>query len=161
VLDPNQETNLLAAVRALSTWPGNDLWGGGRAGGSGPDFVIEAVGAETVEPRVERGPDPTGVLAIQQAYTMCAPGGHVVTTSLARGNVTLPAVTFNIGGRTHHSGQAGGCSPMRDIPRFVAMLESGRYDAKAMATRVVGIEGVREGYEEVAYRTTVTGLWRA
>ncbi|MEO8096903.1 MAG: alcohol dehydrogenase catalytic domain-containing protein [Acidobacteriota bacterium] len=161
VLDPNVEgNNLLASVRALSLWPSTDLWAGGRNGG-GPDFVIEAVGAETVEPRVERGPDPTGVQAIQQAYQMCAAGGHIVTTSLARGNVTLPAVTFNIGGRTHHAGQAGGCSPMRDIPRFVAMLESGRYDAKSMATRVVPIEGIRDGYEEVAYRTTITGIWTA
>ncbi|MEP6961817.1 MAG: alcohol dehydrogenase catalytic domain-containing protein, partial [Acidobacteriota bacterium] len=161
VLDPNAETNLLAAVRALSSWPSTELWAGGRNSGAGPDFVIEAVGAETVEPKVERGPDPTGVQAIQQAYQMCAQGGHIVTTSLARGNITLSAVQFNIGGRTHHSGQAGGCSPMRDIPRFVAMLESGRYDAKSMATKVVPIEGIREGYEEVAYRTTITGIWTA
>lgn len=162
VLDPNAEgNNLLARVRALANWPSTELWAGGRNTGSGADFVIEAVGAETVEPRVERGPDPTGVLSIQQAYQMCAPGGHVVTTSLARGNVTLPAVTFNIGGRTHHSGQAGGCSPMRDIPRFVAMLESGRYDAKTMATSIVPIEGIHDAYEEVAYRTTVTAIWTA
>ena len=36
------------------------------------------------------------------------PGGHIVTTSLPRGNITLPAVLFTIGGRTHHAGQAGG-----------------------------------------------------
>ncbi len=161
VLDPNAEANLLAAVRALASWPGNEPWAGGRTSGNGPDFVIEAVGAETVEPKVERGPDPTGVQAVEQAYQMCAPGGHVVTTSLARGNISLPAVTFNIGGRTHHSGQAGGCSPMRDIPRFVALLESGRYDAKSLATSVVGLEQVHDAYEEVAYRTTVTALWKA
>jgi alcohol dehydrogenase len=75
--------------------------------------------------------------------------------------VTLPAVTFNIGGRTHHAGQAGGCSPMRDIPRFVAMLESRRYDAKTLATRVVPLERALEAYEEVAYRTTVTAIMTA
>lgn len=161
VLDPNAETNLLARVRELSNWPGNQLWGGGRQSGTGPDFVIEAVGADAAPPRVEAGPDPTGILPIQQAYQMCAPGGHVVTTSLARGNLTLSAVQFNIGGRTHHSGQAGGCSPMRDIPRFVAMLESGRYDARSMATRVVPLERALEAYEEVAYRTTVTAIMTA
>jgi hypothetical protein len=56
---------------------------------------------------------------------MCAPGGHIVTTSLPRGNITLPAVLFTIGGRTHHAGQAGGASPMRDIPRFVELLDKG------------------------------------
>jgi S-(hydroxymethyl)glutathione dehydrogenase/alcohol dehydrogenase len=162
VLDPNAEgNNLLQRVRQLASWPSNQPWGGGRTSGAGPDFVVEAVGAEAADPRVERGPDPTGVQAIQQAYQMCAPGGHIVTTSLARGNVTLPAVTFNIGGRTHHSGQAGGCSPMRDIPRFVAMLESGRYDAKSMATRVVPLEQALVAYEEVAYRTTVTAIMTA
>ena len=92
---------------------------------------------------------------------MCAPGGHVVTTSLARGNVTLPATTFNIGGRTHHSGQAGGCSPMRDIPRFVAMVESGRFDAKTMTTRVVPMERALEAYDEVAHRSTVFAIMTA
>jgi S-(hydroxymethyl)glutathione dehydrogenase / alcohol dehydrogenase len=159
VLDPNAEGANL--VQRVATWPSNQPWGGGRTSGLGPDFVVEAAGAEAVEPRVERGPDPTGVQAIQQAYMMCAPGGHIVTTSLARGNVTLPAVTFNIGGRTHHAGQAGGCSPMRDIPRFVAMLESGRYDARSLATRVVPLEQALQAYEEVAYRTTVTAIMTA
>lgn len=162
VLDPVAEgANLLQRVRQLSSWPSNQPWGGGRTSGLGPDFVVEAAGADAVDPRVERSPDPTGVQAIQQAYQMCAPGGHIVTTSLARGNITLPATTFNIGGRTHHSGQAGGCSPMRDIPRFVAMLESGRYDAKSMATRVVPLAQALVAYEEVAYRTTITAIMTA
>ena len=87
--------------------------------------------------------------------------GDIVTTSLPRGNITLPAVLFTIGGRTHHAGQAGGCSPMRDIPRFVAMLDSGQYDAKALATTVVPLERMREAYEEVVYRTTATAIMTA
>ena len=47
---------------------------------------------------------------------------------------------------------------MRDIPRFVAMLDSGQFNAKALATTVVPIEGMREAYEQVAYRTTVTAI---
>jgi threonine dehydrogenase-like Zn-dependent dehydrogenase len=50
---------------------------------------------------------------------------------------------------------------MRDIPRFVAMLESGRYDAKALATRIVKMEEAMEAYEEVAYRTTITAIMTA
>jgi len=125
------------------------------------DFVVEAVGADAAAPRAERGPDPTGILPLRQAYEMCAAGGDIVTTSLPRGNITLPAVLFTIGGRTHHAGQAGGCSPMRDIPRFVAMLDSGQYDAKALATTVVPIERMREAYEEVVYRTTATAIMTA
>jgi len=163
-LDPNVERdNLVQRVRELTSWPSNRLWSGGRnpAGrrpGAGADFVVEAAGADQVQPKVETGPDPTGILPMQQAYQMCALGGHLVTTSLVRGNITLPGNLFSIGGVTHHAGQAGGASPMRDIPRFVRMLESGQFDSKSLATTVVPIQGMLDAYEQVAYRTTVTAI---
>jgi S-(hydroxymethyl)glutathione dehydrogenase / alcohol dehydrogenase len=163
-LDPNVEGDrLVDKVREMSRTPNNRLWAGGRdsgglLGGAGADFVIEAAGADQAPPKLEAGPDPTGILPLRQAYEMCAPGGHIVTTSLPRGSITLPAVLFTIGGRTHHAGQAGGANPMRDIPRFVEMLEKGQYNAKALATTVVPIDRMREAYEEVVYRTTVTAI---
>jgi S-(hydroxymethyl)glutathione dehydrogenase/alcohol dehydrogenase len=167
VLDPGAEgNNLVQRVRALTTWPTDRLWSGGRnpAGrrpGAGPDVVIEAAGMDLVPPKTEPSPDPTGVLAVQQAYQMCALGGHVITTGLVRGNVTLPGALFTIGGVSHHGGQAGGASPMRDIPRFVQMLEHGQYDAKSLATTVVPIDRMLEGYEQAAYRTTITAIMTA
>jgi len=163
-LDPNVEGDtLVERVRDLSKGPNNRLWAGGRdsgglLGGAGADFVLEAAGADQAPPKVEAGPDPTGILPLRQAYEMCAPGGHIVTTSLPRGNITLPAVLFTIGGRTHHAGQAGGASPMRDIPRFVELLDKGQYNAKALATSVVPIERLLDAYEDVVYRTTITAL---
>jgi S-(hydroxymethyl)glutathione dehydrogenase/alcohol dehydrogenase len=167
VIDPNVEGDkLVAKVREMTSTPNNRLWSGGRdagglLGGAGADFVIEGVGADRAKPKVEAGPDPTGVLPLRQAYEMCAPGGHVITTSLPSGNISLPAVFFSIGGRTHHAGQAGGANPMRDIPRFVAMLDARQYDAKSLATRVVPIDRMIEAYEEVLYRTTVTAIMTA
>jgi S-(hydroxymethyl)glutathione dehydrogenase / alcohol dehydrogenase len=164
VLDPNVEGNkLVEKVRSMSNGPNTRLWAGGRdsgglLGGAGADFVIEAAGADQAKPKAEAGPDPTGIQPIEQAYEMCAPGGHIVTTSLPRGTVQIPAVMFTIGGRTHHAGQAGGANPMRDIPRFVELLDHGKYDAKSLATRVVGLDQMRDAYEEVLYRTTVTGI---
>jgi S-(hydroxymethyl)glutathione dehydrogenase/alcohol dehydrogenase len=164
VLDPNTERdNLIQRVRELTSFPTDRLWSGGRnpAGrrpGAGADFVIEAAGADQVRPKLEAGPDPTGIVPLQQAYQMCALGGHLVTTSLVRGNITLPGNLFSIGGVTHHAGQAGGASPMRDIPRFVRMLESGQFDAKTLATTVVPLQGLQDAYEQVAYRTTVTAI---
>jgi S-(hydroxymethyl)glutathione dehydrogenase/alcohol dehydrogenase len=163
-LDPNVEGDrLVERIRELSKGPNNRLWAGGRdsgglLGGAGADFVLEAAGADQAPPKVEAGPDPTGILPLRQAYEMCAPGGHIVTTSLPRGNITLPAVLFTIGGRTHHAGQAGGASPMRDIPRFVEMLDKGQYNAQALATSVVPIERMLEAYEDVVYRTTITAI---
>jgi S-(hydroxymethyl)glutathione dehydrogenase/alcohol dehydrogenase len=167
VLDPNAEGDkLVDKVRGLSNGPNNRLWAGGRdsgglLGGAGADFVVEAVGADRAKPKLEAGPDPTGILPIQQAYMMCAPGGHIVTTSLPTGNITLPAVVFTIGGRTHHAGQYGGANPMRDIPRFVELLDKKQFDAMSLATTVVPIEGMLDAYQQVIDRTTVTALMTA
>lgn len=166
-LDPNEEGDgLIRKVRSLTSWPTDRLWAGGRnpAGrrpGAGADVVVEAAGLDAVAPRAERGPDPTGILAVQQAYQMTSLGGHLVTTGAIRGDISLPGNLFTFGGITHHSGQAGGCSPMRDIPRFVELLEKGQFDAKTLATAVVPLERLLEAYEAVAYRTTITGVMTA
>ena len=167
VLDPNVEgANLVQRVRSLTSWPTDRLWAGGRnpggrRPGAGADYVIEAAGLEQATPKVERGPDPTGLLPMQQAYQMCALGGHLITTSIIRGDMVLPGNLFSIGGVTHHGGQAGGCSPMRDIPRFVELLEKGQYDAKSLATTVVPLPQMLEAYEQVAARTTITAIMTA
>jgi S-(hydroxymethyl)glutathione dehydrogenase/alcohol dehydrogenase len=167
VLDPNVEGDgIIERVRSLSSGPTNRPWSGGRdsggrRSGAGADFVVEAAGAEFVRPKLEAGSDPTGILPMQQAYQMCNAGGHVVTTGLVRGTIALPAFLFAIGGITHSGGQAGGANPMRDIPRFVTMLDSGQYDAKALVTRVLPLQDMLGAYEEVAYRTTVTAIMTA
>jgi S-(hydroxymethyl)glutathione dehydrogenase/alcohol dehydrogenase len=167
VLDPNVEgAKLVERVRSLSSGPTTRAWSGGRdsggrRSGAGADVVIEAAGAEFVRPKLEAGPDPTGILPMQQAYEMCHAGGHVVTTGLVRGTIALPAFLFAIGGITHSGGQAGGANPMRDIPRFVELLDRGQYDAKALVTRVVPLQDMIGAYEEVAYRTTVTAIMTA
>jgi len=167
-LDPVAEgPRLVQTVRALTAGPTDHLWAGGRylgggfGAGSGPDFVVEAAGAEQAKPKLEAGPDPTGIQPLTQAWEMTAPGGHLVTTSLVRGNIILPGTLFTIGGKTHHSGQAGGCSPLRDLQRFVELMDAGRYDAKALATRVVPLAQMLDAYEEVLYRTTVTAIMTA
>jgi S-(hydroxymethyl)glutathione dehydrogenase/alcohol dehydrogenase len=164
VLDPNVEGDrIIERVRALTAGPTNRTWSGGRdsggrRSGAGADLVVEAAGAEFVRPKLEQGPDPSGILPMQQAYQMASAGGHVITTGLVRGTITLPAFLFAIGGVSHSGGQAGGANPMRDIPRFVEMFHAGRYDTKALATRVVGLNDVLGAYEDVAYRTTITAL---
>jgi S-(hydroxymethyl)glutathione dehydrogenase/alcohol dehydrogenase len=164
VLDPNEEGDgLVLKVRSLTTWPTDRLWAGGknpggRRPGAGADLVVEAAGLDAVTPRAERGPDPTGIRAMQQAYQMTSLGGHLITTGAVRGDIALPGNLFSFGGITHHSGQAGGCSPMRDIPRFVQLLDTGQFDAKTLATTVAPLEDLLEAYEAVAYRTTITGI---
>jgi hypothetical protein len=43
----------------------------------------------------------------------------------------------------------------------VELMEAGRFDAKALATRVVPIEGMLAAYQEVLDRTTVTAIMTA
>ena len=131
-------------------------------GGAGADFVIEAVGADSGAAESSKPvPIPPASFRCDRPTRCARRAAHIVTTSLPRGNITLPAVLFTIGGRTHHAGQAGGASPMRDIPRFVELLDEGQYNAKALATTVVPIERMLEAYEDVVYRTTVTAIMTA
>ena len=50
---------------------------------------------------------------------------------------------------------------MRDIPRFVEMLARAQYDAKTMATTVVPLQGMRDAYQQVLDRTTITAIMKA
>jgi S-(hydroxymethyl)glutathione dehydrogenase/alcohol dehydrogenase len=163
VLDPNAESNIIERVRSLSGGPTDRAWSGGRdsggrRSGAGADLVVEAAGVELAAPRVERGPDPTGILPVQQAYQMASSGGDVITTGLIRGTIELPAFLFAIGGVSHHGGQAGGANPMRDIPRFVEMLHRGQYDAGSLVTRAVPLQDMLGAYEDVIYRQVVTTI---
>jgi S-(hydroxymethyl)glutathione dehydrogenase/alcohol dehydrogenase len=119
----------------------------------------EAAGGDRIVPKAEVGPDPTGIWALQNAWLCCGQGGHVVTTSIGhRGQLTLPAGAWSIMGRTHHSGQYGGANPMREIPRYVTLIERGLYDARALATTIVPWEQMLDAYMQAMERTTVASV---
>lgn len=173
VFDPNVEGDgLVKKITDLCTGEIDSMFGGGRdfrgaSGGFGvgrtrpygPDFVIEAVGADRFPPKAGSGPDPTGLKALQQAYMMTSGIGHLTTTGVYNGNLTLPAGTFSISGRTHHSGQlGGGAHSLRDMPRFVRLIEKGLFDTKSMATGIYKLEQVKEAFQAAADRTTVTSI---
>ena len=50
---------------------------------------------------------------------------------------------------------------MRDIPRFVELLDKRQFDAKSLATTIVPIEGMLDAYQQVIDRTTVTAIMTA
>ena len=144
--------------------PNNRLWAGGRdagglLGGAGADFVIEAVGADAVPPKLEAGPDPTGILPMRQAYEM--------TRARRPRRHDQPAA------REHHA--AGRAvldrrphAPRRTGRRLATRCATSRASSRC-STRAVQREGARHdgragskacstAYEEVAYRTTVTAI---
>jgi S-(hydroxymethyl)glutathione dehydrogenase / alcohol dehydrogenase len=162
VLDPNAEKDVVEKVRQLTSEDNPSMWGGGLYAGplqaGGADFVVEAAGGEWLPPALERGPDPTGILPMEQAYQMLHGTGHAVLTSLAFGNLSFNAGSFALAGRSVHAGQAGGCSPLRDIPKFVSFLDNGTFDPKPMLTAPVPLEKVLDTYQEVARRATILAV---
>ena len=164
VLDPNVEGDRL--VQRIRDTCGDSterkLLGGRdttRDGDSrGADYVVATVGADVVPPKVERGPDPTGLLPTRQAWEMTRAGGHLITLGLPRGDITLPAGAWSNRGRTHHAGQYGGVNAKADVPRFVKLVDQGLFDAKALVTATFPLERTREAFQAVADRTTACAV---
>ncbi len=166
VLDPNKEgMGLVAKIQDLCKGPTNNRYAGGRtweagdrifAVPNGPDYTIEAVGGDQFEPKAEAGPDPTGILPIQQSFEFTRAGGHITMLGFStRGNVSFPAWQFQNRGRTFHSGQQGGLHMLRDLPRYVKLIEKGEIDTKAMVTARYPLERTKEAVQAVADRTTL------
>jgi S-(hydroxymethyl)glutathione dehydrogenase/alcohol dehydrogenase len=167
VLDPNAEGNgLVEKIRELCKGKTGRRFAGGRAWDGeafavprGPDFTIEAVGGDAFPPKVEAGPDPTGILPLQQAWEFTRAGGHIVTLGFAqRGNVSYPASSFANRGRTIHAGQQGGLNMLRDLPRYVRLIEKGVIDLKPIVTATYPLDRVMEAVHAVADRTTVAAV---
>jgi len=82
--------------------------------------------------------------------------GHIVTLGFAqKGNVSFPASAFANRGRTFHAGQQGGLQMLRDLPRYVKLIEKGLFDARSLVTASYPLDRVMEAVQAVADRTTV------
>lgn len=163
VLDPNAEgDHLVDKVRELTMQENPSIWGGGIYAGplqaGGVDFAVEAVGAEWLPPTLERGPDPSGILPMRQTYDVLHGTGQCVLTSIPTGNISFPGAMFALAGRSVHAGQAGGCSPLRDLPKFASFIDNGSFDPKPMLTAPVPLDKVLDTYQEVARRATILAV---
>jgi S-(hydroxymethyl)glutathione dehydrogenase / alcohol dehydrogenase len=159
VLDPNVEgDNLVPKIRQLCQSRTKPLAGGGN---TLPDFIVEAVGGNLFPPKAEVGPDPTGVLSLQQAWQLCSPVGHVVTTGVGHppgAMVSFPASQWANSAKSHQPGNVAGASSLRDLPRFVRLIEAGLFNAKALATSTFPLERTRDAFQAVADRTTIAAV---
>ncbi len=171
VLDPNAEgDNLVPKIKDMCNGPTSRIWAGGRAydanrariaANIGPDFVIEAVGYDRAKPKLEAGPDPTGILPLQQVWQVTPVAGHMCTCGVGhptQGTVSFPTNQWTNGSRTHHSSQFGGTNSMRDMPRYVRLIETGKFDAKSMITLRGSLEQAIDAYRQVIDRTTITAM---
>lgn len=163
VLDPNAMSGdkLIETVREMCKGPTDRIFAGGRSWTNtvnvpkGADFTIEAVGGELHPPKVERGPDPTGILPLRQTWEFTRAGGHLsYMGGFQQGDVAYPGFGVANRGRTIHSVQTG-LQVMRDVPRMIRMVERGHFDVKSMVTRTFPVERTHDALQAVADRTVV------
>ena len=162
VLDPVAEGNgLVEKIREMCKGPTDRIYSGGLGWSTtrqndnrGADFTIEAVGRCGDWPKVERPPDPTGITSMQQAWQMTRRGGSLVYLGFGQpGNVSYPATAFANNGRNVFAGQQGGLNMMRDLPRFVRMMERGQIDLKPVVTSTWRLDQVRQALQVLSDRT--------
>jgi S-(hydroxymethyl)glutathione dehydrogenase / alcohol dehydrogenase len=166
-LDPVAEGDgLVERIRELCKGPNDRRFAGGvswgRAGNAvmarGADFVVEAAGLQAFPPKVEVQPDPTNVKTVQQAWECTRMGGHVMLMGFTVQAVSFPGTSLALLGRTIHPGQQGGLHVMRDIPRYVKLIEKGVLDAKSAITRRYTLDQSRQAIQDTADRTIINGV---
>lgn len=166
-LDANAEGDgIVERIRELCRGPNDRRFAGGttwgRAGNAamsrGADFVVEAAGLEALPPKTERQPDPTNVKTVLHAWDCTRAGGHVMLMGFTLQPVPFPGVSLALLGRTLHPGQQGGLHVMRDIPRYVKLIEKGRIDAQSVITKRYTLDQARQSVQDTADRTIITGV---
>jgi S-(hydroxymethyl)glutathione dehydrogenase/alcohol dehydrogenase len=160
VLDPNEDTDTLVdRIREMCAPRTDRLDAGGQVAGNGflsmrgADLVVEASGLDRFPPAVETGPDPTGLLALRQAWEVTAPGGSLVTLAVQDGDIAFPASAFCLSGKRIFGGQMAGMNVMRDTSRFITAMENGAVDIAAIITATPPLDEVKQAFQGVADRT--------
>jgi S-(hydroxymethyl)glutathione dehydrogenase/alcohol dehydrogenase len=157
---------IVERIRELCKGPNDRRFAGGvtwgRAAnaviGRGADFVVEAAGLEAFPPKTERQPDPTNVKTVLQAWDCTRAGGHTMLMGFTLQPVPFPGASLALFGRTIHPGQQGGLHVMRDIPRYVKLIEKGSIDAKSVITKTYTLAQAKQAVQDTADRTIITGV---
>jgi S-(hydroxymethyl)glutathione dehydrogenase/alcohol dehydrogenase len=165
VIDPNVDkaNDLMNKIRGLTldVVPAGRTFVGQRQ--AGPMYVLEAVGGTRfpLPAGIESPTDMTGVEALQQAYTVLRGGGYLRTCSVGHpmgAAVSFPAAGWANSSKTHVPGNFAGVQALRDIPRFVRLIESGLFDAKSLVGQTFPGEKTREALQVAADRSKISSV---
>jgi S-(hydroxymethyl)glutathione dehydrogenase/alcohol dehydrogenase len=157
---------IVERIRELCRGPNDRRFAGGVSWGRaanavisrGADFVVEAAGLQTLMPKVEPQPDPTNVKTVLHAWDCTRAGGHVMLMGFTLQPVPFPGASLALFGRTIHPGQQGGLHVMRDLPRYVKLIEKGKIDAQSVITKRYTLDQSRQAVQDTADRTIITGV---
>src|ERR1051325_3521559 len=166
-LDPVAEGDgIVNRIRELCKGKTDRRFAGGTTSGNagnaiisrGADFTVEAAGFQAFPPKVEAQPDPSNVKTVLQAWDSTKAGGHVMLMGFTLQPVPIPGASLALFGRTIHPGQQGGLHVMRDIPRYVKLIETGKIDAKSVITKTYTLDQSVQAIRDTGDRTIITGV---
>ena len=149
--------SLVEHLRDMCKMKTDRRWAGG--GRIGPDHIIEAVGGDKLKPKVEEGPDPTGVLVLQQCWELESSAGTLATCSVGHpvgAMVQISASQWADGAKHHWPGTGGGTNDRRDSYRYVRLMETGQINMKATVGKTFPLNQTKQAYQECADRTTIS-----
>jgi S-(hydroxymethyl)glutathione dehydrogenase/alcohol dehydrogenase len=115
------------------------------SGGRGVDFAFEAVGSHALE---------------LQALQMTRRGGTTVfigVPGFAR-SLELPSMQLIMEDRTVKGSYYGSARVLRDFPRFIELIESGRLDVASMVTRRYSLDAVNDAVAAMRDGEVVRGV---
>ncbi|NJM07866.1 zinc-binding dehydrogenase [Candidatus Gracilibacteria bacterium] len=103
----------------------------------GAAYVFESVGDEQV---------------LAQAYAATRRGGTTITMGLPNPakQLSISAVSLVAEERTLKGSYMGSCVPQRDIPRFLALYQSGALPVELLFTRNIALDEINEGFDTLA-----------
>ncbi len=113
--------------------------------GRGVDFVFEAAGAEA---------------SLAQAQQMLRRGGTLVCVGLPppSASLTLAVSQFVYSGQTIKASYYGNAQVLRDFPRFISLVESGRLDLGAMVSRRFALDQVNDAFAEMVNGSAIRSV---
>lgn len=105
--------------------------------GGGVDYAFESVGNENV---------------LMQAYESTRRGGTTITVGLPAPDkmFSVPAVGITLEERTIKGSYMGSSVPRRDIPRYIAMYQSGILPVDKLHTHTLRLEEINAGFDRLA-----------
>lgn len=146
VVAVDQLPEKLAAARALGA---HEAYTSRQAldGGVKAAAVIEAAGHPA---------------ALEAAIALTAPGGRTITVGLPPpdARISVSPLGFVAEGRSLIGSYLGSAVPGRDIPRFVALWQSGRLPVEALVSSSIRLDQINEAMDNLADGTAVRQLIR-
>jgi alcohol dehydrogenase len=127
-----------------------------RLGASDTFSAAEADCVEKVRAATQGGVDfafemAGSVKALELAYKITRRGGTTVTAGLPPPTHTLPLPVVNLVAeeRTVKGSYVGGCVPLRDLPRYVALYRQGRLPVDRLMTGRLSLSDINAGFDRL------------